>query len=175
MVVNPSSARALLAAVSYVDPAMVAFYALMYFAALRPAEVLHVRSDDLDLPAEGWGEVHLRGSTQRAGTLWTETGDPYENRTLKHRATRSVRRVPLCPELVASLRHHVTTYGTGPHGRLFVTRTGADRRPLNGALARPVSLASYGNKWRAPACQGELRPVVHSKSASAGRDQERPR
>ncbi|MCM3332843.1 alpha/beta fold hydrolase [Kocuria palustris] len=25
-----------------------------------------------------------------------------------------------------------------------------------------------------PACQGELRPVVHSKSASAGRDQERP-
>ena len=26
-----------------------------------------------------------------------------------------------------------------------------------------------------PACQGELRPVVHSKSASAGRDQERPR
>ena len=28
---------------------------------------------------------------------------------------------------------------------------------------------------RHPACQGELRPVVHSKSASAGRDQERPR
>ena len=39
-------------------------------------------------------------------------------------------------------------------------------------VARYVTARDAG---RLPACQGELRPVVHSKSASAGRDQERPR
>lgn len=148
VVINPDQARALLAAVTYVDPAMVAFYALMYYAALRPAEALHVTRNDLRLPRSGWGEAHLRGSTQRAGTLWTETQDAYEDRALKHRASKAVRRVPLTPELVQILRHHLNAYGTGPQGRLFVTRTGTDRHPLPGELSRPVSPASYGTKWR---------------------------
>lgn len=149
VVVNPAQARELLTAVSYVDPALVAFFALMYFAALRPAEALHVSRDDLQLPRTGWGEASLRGSTQRAGTLWTENGEAYEDRALKHRASNTIRRVPLTPELVSILRHHLSAYGTGPGGRLFVTRTRFDRQPLPGDLARPVSPSTYGPIWRA--------------------------
>src|SRR5690606_14456871 len=67
-VVNPTQARALLAAVREIEPELEAFYACIYYAALRPAEVLHLAVDDCELPQQGWGWLHLRGSTQHAGS-----------------------------------------------------------------------------------------------------------
>jgi integrase len=41
---------------------MALFFALMYFAALRPAEAVALRLDDCDLPEKGWGMLHLAQS-----------------------------------------------------------------------------------------------------------------
>jgi integrase len=57
-VVNPVQARTLLAAVRETrrsGPRLVAFFALLYFAALRPEEAATVRKHNLSLPDEGWG------------------------------------------------------------------------------------------------------------------------
>lgn len=35
-------------------PGLVAFFAAMYYAALRPGEVVTLRKSNLALPAEGW-------------------------------------------------------------------------------------------------------------------------
>jgi integrase len=52
-VVNPQQAVALLTAVSTKAPKLVAFFACMYYAALRPAEALHLRVEDCELPESG--------------------------------------------------------------------------------------------------------------------------
>jgi integrase len=148
VVVNPTQAATLLRSVGDIDPAMVGFFASMYYAALRPGEVLHLREHDCNLPETGWGELLLTGSTQYTGSSWGDNGNALEDRALKHRASRSTRRVPACPELVRILRHHLDTYACGPDGRLFVTRTGDGRHPVAGGFGRPVSGSSYGNTWR---------------------------
>src|SRR5665647_1165959 len=148
VVVNPAQAAALLRSVGDIDPAMVGFFASMYYAALRPGEVLHLREHDCNLPETGWGELLLTGSTQYTGSSWGDNGNALEDRALKHRASRSTRRVPACPELVRILRHHLDTYACGLDGRLFVTRTGNGRHPVAGGFGRPVSGSSYGNTWR---------------------------
>ncbi|MHB1475338.1 MAG: hypothetical protein ACYCV4_17295 [Dermatophilaceae bacterium] len=50
VVVNPTQAAAILQSVGDIDPAMVGFFACMYYAALRPGEVLHLREQDCTLP-----------------------------------------------------------------------------------------------------------------------------
>src|SRR5450756_175249 len=130
---------------------MVGFFACMYYAALRPGEVLHLRQQECALPTlpeTGWGELVLTGSTQYTGSTWGDNGKGLEDRALTHRASRSTRRVPVCPELVRILRHHMDTDACGPDGRLFVTRTGTQRHPVSGGYAGPVSGSSYGNTWR---------------------------
>ena len=49
-VVNPPQALALLYAVCAVAPWLVAFFACLYFAGLRPAEAVHMRVTNCDLP-----------------------------------------------------------------------------------------------------------------------------
>lgn len=147
VVVNPQQASALLEAVKACDPAMVAFYACIYYAALRPAEVLHLREANCVLPENGWGELLLTGSTQYVGS-WGDGDDVREDRGLKHRSRTSTRRVPVCPELVSLLRTHLTRFACDTDGRLFVTRTGSERSPVPGGFGGPVSSASYGNTWR---------------------------
>src|SRR5690606_7157565 len=53
VVVNPTQARALLAAIREIEPELEAFFACIYYAALRPAEVLHLTVDDCELPEQG--------------------------------------------------------------------------------------------------------------------------
>ncbi|MEO3830363.1 hypothetical protein [Actinomadura sp. B10D3] len=51
---------------------MVAFFTPMYYAALRPEEVVDLRRDNLvSLPPEGWGEARLTHSEPRSGSRWT--------------------------------------------------------------------------------------------------------
>lgn len=74
--IGPSSRRLarLLAAVNVREPWLTAFFATMYYAALRRAEALHLRLEECDLPESGWGSLHLTTSTQHAGGEWTDDG-----------------------------------------------------------------------------------------------------
>ncbi|MEV0325094.1 tyrosine-type recombinase/integrase [Micromonospora echinospora] len=139
VVVNPKQARALLTALRDTDPALEGFFACMYFAALRPSEVMHLRNDECDLPEEGWGWLHLSGSTQHVGEEWSDSGEMREDRELKHRAKNATRDVPACPELVSILRRHRQEHGRTPDGRMF---------NAPGARPAPVSKSTYLRAWR---------------------------
>ena len=119
---------------------MVAFFACMYYGALRPAEVVHLRVEACELPEVGWGILRLTGSTQHAGKDWGD--DPaavLEDRELKHRAKTATRPVPAPPPLVRALQWHIAAYGTTADGRPFFN-------PAYGHS--PVSKWSYANAWR---------------------------
>jgi integrase len=137
-VVNPRQARALLDAVRAQQPRgprLVAFFAVMYYAGLRPEEAINLSADNVilpprtwdaerqlwqDLPEDGdWGELHLRTATPDAGSEWTDDGSPRERRQLKHRAEGETRIVPTHPELTQLLRDHLAKFGTSSDGRLF--------------------------------------------------------
>lgn len=141
-VVNPAQARQLLTAVrSHSDygAQLEAFFALLYFAGLRPGEALDVRHADLQLPERGWGEVWLSRSNPQPGKAWTDDGAPGKSKTLKHRGRGEGRTVPLCPELVAILRHHLDSYGTAADGRILKGQQGATSL---------VSKSTYAKVWR---------------------------
>ncbi|WP_433792688.1 tyrosine-type recombinase/integrase [Actinoplanes sp. CA-252034] len=140
-VVNPGQALRLIAVVADRHPRLVAFFALLYYAALRPAEALHLRIEDCELPEEGWGMLRLSGSTQHVGHGWGDDSEAIrEDRELKHRAKTAVRPVPAPPPLVRALRWHIAAYGHAPDGRIFVTQ---------GYGHGPVSKETYSRVWRA--------------------------
>ncbi|WP_436525339.1 tyrosine-type recombinase/integrase [Actinoplanes sp. HUAS TT8] len=140
-VVNPGQALHLLAVVAERHPRLVAFFALLYYAALRPAEALHLRIEDCELPEEGWGMLRLSGSTQHVGEGWGDDSKAVrEDRELKHRAKTAVRPVPAPPPLVRALRWHIAANGNTSEGRLFVTQ---------GYGHGPVSKETYSRVWRA--------------------------
>jgi integrase len=136
-VVNPSQARALLEAVRAQQPTgprLVAFFAVMYYAGLRPEEAINLRAEDVALPDQArsedgeqgqyqsdddWGELHLRHATPDAGSDWTDDGAKRDQRQLKHRAEGDSRIVLTHPELTKILRDHLAHFGTAPDGRLF--------------------------------------------------------
>ena len=139
VVINHTQARALLAAVRAIEPNLEAFFGCMYYAALRPAEVLHLRLPDCELPERGWGRLHLAGSNQHAGSDWTDSGEAREDHGLKHRSVNESRPVPAVSPLVQLLRRHVEQFGTGRDGLLF---------PARGFRQGPVSIATYLRVWR---------------------------
>ena len=139
VVVNPSQARRLVNAVAdqgRTGERYVAFFATMYFAALRPSEVLALRKQDCLLPEAGWGRLCFAESSPYVGSAWTESGDDSPRKTLKHRAKHESRSVPAHPELVAHLRTHIEQFGTAPDGRLFVRDDGENMR-----------YATFANLW----------------------------
>ncbi|NED97949.1 tyrosine-type recombinase/integrase [Phytoactinopolyspora alkaliphila] len=128
-VANPSQVRALLTAVDKRAPHLVAFYASLYFAALRPEEAAALAKQSIDGPAEGWGKIHLENAKPHAGSEWTNSGDERDNRQLKQRAIGETRTVPCPPELTALLRRHIKRFGTTADGRLFVGERNTDHLP----------------------------------------------
>ncbi|MEV0291010.1 tyrosine-type recombinase/integrase [Kribbella sp. NPDC050820] len=145
---NPDQARSLLAAVGEIYPSLEAYFGCEYYAGMRPAEVRHLRrSNLLTLPEEGWGEMLLDGSTQQTGQAWSDNGEVRDERPLKHRADNSTRSVPICPELVALLTRHLEQFGTGPDGRLFVTRVGRFGRVPLKAYCNPVHPNTLTRVW----------------------------
>jgi integrase len=146
VVVNPRQARELLTAVTYVGQQrrgphargqrLMALYACMYFAALRPGEAVGLRRQDCYLPASGWGRLTLEKSRPEVNRRWTDTGSAHGERGLKHRAAEETRRVPIPPELVAILRAHIDTFGTAPDGRVFSSDRG-----------QPVASTAISDVW----------------------------
>jgi integrase len=142
-VVNHAQARRLLAEVEAQKPSgkrLVAFFAVIYYAGLRPEEVVRLGEDNVTLPdlvvnpetgalqepADDWGELHFAGAAPFAGREWTDDGSLREERALKHRTEGETRTVPCPPALTRILRAHLTEIGTNPDGRLFVGVRGGE-------------------------------------------------
>jgi integrase len=145
VVCNPHQARELLIALSYVGgldrnrgPRLVAMFACMYYAALRPAEAVNLRRADCEFPGSGWGRLYVARTTPEVGKRYTDSGELHDEKGLKHRPDDEVRPVPVPPELVAILRWHLEEFGTAPDGRLF-------RQPKGGV----VGSSTYTQVWRA--------------------------
>jgi integrase len=119
---------------------LIAFFACLYFAMLRPSEALALRADDCHLPESGWGRLELNQTTPIVGKQWTDTGAGHEQRGLKNRPRRAIRVVPIPPELVAILRGHIGRYGLAPDGRLFRSENGGVfyRRPIAMCGSKPA-------------------------------------
>jgi integrase len=163
-VVNPRQARALLEAVHAQQPSgpqLVAFFAVMYYAGLRPEEAVNLALDNLILPSliwdeesqqwqepedDDWGELHLRHASPDAGSEWTDDGSPREKRQLKHRPEGDTRIVPTHPELTKLLRDHLVKFKPGPDGHLFSGVRGGELPTITyrraWAKARQVALTA---------------------------------
>ena len=124
VVVSPAQAEALLNAVGRLGKRgehLKAFFACLYYAALRPSEAVMLREADLHLPKAGWGRIVLSASASRAGRAWTDEGTARQERGLKHRADNETRTIPVPPVLVRLLRAQIRRFGTAPDGRIFQT------------------------------------------------------
>lgn len=131
VLVNPVQARQLLTAVSYVGSwdrcrgrRLVAFYAVLYYAGLRPAEAVGLRLSDCHLPESGWGTLTLRETRPVSGKQWTDSGERHDRRGLKAREATSDRPVPIPPVLVAILRAHLAEFETPNERRVFGNERG---------------------------------------------------
>lgn len=134
---NPVQVRSLFRVIKRERPRLYAFFALLYFAALRPEEAANLREKNLTLPAEGWGTIHLDKATPEVAKEWTDSRTRGEQRRLKHRDDDTDRPVPCCPELTEILHWHLTRHGTATDGRLF--RGQRDQGPLSSSV--------YGRAW----------------------------
>ncbi|WP_341869875.1 hypothetical protein [Streptomyces bauhiniae] len=108
----------------------------MYYAAMRPAEVIHLQKSQCRLPASGWGLLNLKGGVVTAGKEWTDDGAVYEIHSLKRRAAKATRPVPIPPVLVRILREHIRSFGVAPDGRLF-----------RNAAGNYIDASAYGITW----------------------------
>ncbi|MBE1502696.1 integrase [Amycolatopsis lexingtonensis] len=136
VVINPAQGKRLLAAVAAqkVDtaprrssgPMLKAYFAVMYYAALRPEEAAMLCKRDLQLPESGWGELLLSETAPVTGAAWTDSGERRDRRQLKQRGKGEVRPVPSPPPLTAILHEHLSNIGTAADGRLFRNLTGGD-------------------------------------------------
>ncbi|MGJ7878333.1 tyrosine-type recombinase/integrase [Streptomyces rochei] len=125
---DPRLARALLGAVRDSGPRgqhLHAFFGCLYYAAMRPGEIVALTESDCTLPpnsadaVQEWGELLLGESCPEVGGGWTDEGTSYEKRGLKRRKQGATRTVPIPPVLVHLLRQHIERYGTADDGRLF--------------------------------------------------------
>jgi len=144
VLVNKTQAAQLLASVSYVGTwdrkkgrRLVGFYAVMYFAGLRPSEAVGLRKADCFLPEQGWGVLTLHDTHPVSGKQWTDSGERHDKRGLKSREAKEDRPVPIPPPLVAMLRAHLREFGTAKDGRLFTNERGG-----------LVGSSTYWRVWR---------------------------
>ncbi|MEH0421142.1 tyrosine-type recombinase/integrase [Streptomyces sp. B21-083] len=136
---NPAQVARLLTAVAQQrgrGPHLEAFFGCMYHAAMRPAEVIHLRFEQCHLPDSGWGMLNLSGGVVTSGKEWTNSGSVHEVHSLKRRAATATRPVPIPPQFVRMLRAHIERFGVAPDGRLFRNQAG-----------NYVDAAAYGTTW----------------------------
>ncbi|MEW1645429.1 integrase [Streptomyces sp. NPDC091219] len=101
-----------------------AFFGCMYFAGMRPAEVINLRKSQCRLPWTGWGLLNLKGGIVASGKEWTDDGAAHEAHPLKRRAARATRPVPIPPVLVRMLLEHIALFGVAADGRIFQNAAG---------------------------------------------------
>ncbi|MEU9837753.1 hypothetical protein AB0C69_00870 [Actinomadura sp. NPDC048032] len=135
-VVNHGQARRLLKAVWDQQPSgprLAAFFAVLYYAGLRPEEAVNLHRENVTLPqlvwdeqtenwhepADDWGELRFCTASPEVGAEWTDNGARRELRRLKGRGEGEWRHVPVAPPLTRILRRHLETVGPGPGVRAF--------------------------------------------------------
>ncbi len=118
-------------------PRFVAFFGCMFYGLMRPAEVARLTKTGCYLPETGWGTLTFGDSTPAPGKEWTNNGDVHEARGLKGRSPKSVRKVPIPPQLVCLLRQHIEHFGTSAEGWLFRSEQG-----------RPLQPSTWWQVWR---------------------------
>lgn len=142
---GPEVARALLGAVRDSGTRgahLHAFFGCLYYAAMRPGEIVALKAVDCTLPPNSpesvkeWGELLLGESRPEVGGGWTDDGTSYEKRGLKRRKSGATRTVPIPPVLVHLLREHIARYGAADDGRLFRASRGGR-----------VASTEYCNLW----------------------------
>ena len=116
----------------------VAFYGCMFYALMRPAEVARLTNAGCHLPDRGWGTLTFGDSVPAPGKEWTNSGNVHEERGLKGRSPKSVRKVPIPPQLVRLLREHIERFGTTADGRLFRSEYGG----------KPIQPSTWWQVWR---------------------------
>jgi integrase len=167
-VVNPSQARKLLDAVQAQEPSgprLATFYAVMYYAGLRPEEVVSLHRDSVILPplvqndetgtweepVDAWGELRFATAAPEVGAEWTDDGRRHDHRQLKARAPGECRHVPLAPPLVRLLREHLKNFGNGRAGLVFTGVHGGElasatyRRVWDRARESALTAAEYAS------------------------------
>ncbi len=135
---EPPVAR-LLAAVKALPsrgPHLYAFFGCMYYAAMRPAEIIHLQKSQCRRPASGWGLLNLKGGVVSAGKEWTDDGAVHEIHSLKRRAAKATSPVPVPPVLVRMLREHIRLFGVASDGCLF-----------RSAAGNCIDASAYGITW----------------------------
>lgn len=165
-VVNHSQARRLFDAVRTQEPSgprLVTFFAVLYYAGLRPEEAVNLRKENATIPpltwdeelqtwqepADDWGELGFCTASPEVGAEWTDDGTRREQRQLKARAEGEWRRVPTAPPLTRLLRWHLTAFEAGPEGRIFAGVRGGElatityRRAWDNARRTALSPAEY--------------------------------
>jgi len=139
VVVSPDQAARLLDAVrgqGRNGRNLMAFFGLLYYGALRPAEAAALGKGDIALPEQGWGELYLPRSAPTTGAAWGDSGKRRDRRGLKHRPREEVRAVPCATPLTQLLHQRLTEFGTAPDGRL-----------IQGARGGDLSDSTYGRVW----------------------------
>lgn len=161
---NPTQARAHLAWVRQRRRSgrkLHAFFALLYYAGLRPEEAVALHVRDLTLPAAGWGEILVSESRSEAGSRWTDSGKPRDERGLKGRADSEVRPVPAHPALVAILRDYIAC----PKQNLYKGEEAQSLKPrdmlFTGERGGELAASVYRRAW------GEAREAVLTPDEAA--------
>lgn len=125
---SPEGAVAIIAALKSRQPASVTYQAMtavVFYAGLRPSEVVMLRPRALSLPSRGWGTI----AVTEADNGWDEPGDPKTgNRT-----------TPMPPPLVDLLRSWIDEHQMGENDLLFRTREG--NRPSRSNWSRALKRA----------------------------------
>ena len=138
---SPQLVAEMLTVASYIGvrqgPRFTAFFACMFYGMMRPAEVARLTKAGCYLPENGWGTLTFSDSTPAPGKEWTDTGDVHEDRGLKGRSRKSVRKVPIPPDLVFPLAEHIERFGTTADGRLFRSEQG-----------NPIQPSTWWQVWR---------------------------
>ena len=128
---NPRQAAELFAGVSYVGSfrrargrRLVAFFGCIYYALMRPEEVIVLNIKDCELPKKGWGRLLVHRARPVAGKAWTDSGELHDDRPLKQKAEGEVKIVPIPPTLVKMLQDHIASFGVAKDGRIFSNERG---------------------------------------------------
>lgn len=130
---NPAQGAEMVTAISYVGSyerargrRLVVFFAMLFYAYVRPEEALNVRDYECTLPEDvnAWGNIRLSETKPTAGKRWTDSGKIHDTRGLKGRPDTAVRNVPIPPVLVAIIKAHIAEFGVADDGRLVTNERG---------------------------------------------------
>jgi hypothetical protein len=110
------------------------FYALTYYAFMRPEEAKAIKKSDLRrLPKEGFGWIWVEDAKPEINPRWTKSGDRNDERGLKGRAQGVGRWAPSPETLTKIIWDYVDKHGFGSDGLL-----------VRGAVSRILPSITYG-------------------------------